>query len=192
MKKNLIISKRKIVRGLAAFLVIGFLILLTSPLWLANLNNPSFNSYAPSSDLEVEFSESYAKNADINTGILIRVTAFYKNEFESQMGKFVEFEVYNETNEPVIFKNIGFGIRIFSPDETSVAWQEIKLLYSPEMVPKIIDSNTTSFNPNIYNSFVVLYSDFDVELPKNIRLYISGVGQITNKDYIAFVDLARE
>lgn len=192
MKENLKTNRRKILQGKAAILVIGFVVLLSSPLWLASINSPSFNTYEPSSELEVEFVENYAKNANINNEILLRVTSFHNNEFESQAGELVEFEVYNKANEPIVFKDIGFGVRIFTPDETSMTWKEINLLYSPETAPKIIDPNTVSFNPGIYNSFVIFYSDFGVEIPNNIRLYISGVGQVTNKDYIAFVDLTRE
>ncbi len=181
-----------LISGISIFLLIGLIIMLTSTVWMPYFLNPPLPSYTPTSSMEEVFIEKFTKNADVNTGISLHVSSFYSDPARTQAGELISFDVYNNTDEPVVFDDIGFGLRFFTPDENLGEWKVVKRLYTPAKTSKIVGPHVQSYDMVNDNSYFVLYSDFDVGLPQKIRVYIKGIGQASNKIYIAFVDLLRE
>jgi hypothetical protein len=191
-KKKTTRKQNVFVSGITIFLLIGLIILFTSTVWLPYFLNPPLPSYTPTSNIGKVFIEKYAKNAEINTGISLHVSSFYSDPASTQPGELISFDVYNNTDEPVVFEDIGFGLRFFTPDENLGDWKEVKIMYIPAKISKIVEANTRSYDIVNDNSYSVNYSDFKVDLPEKIRLFIKGVGQASNKTYVAFVDLLIE
>ena len=178
--------------SISILLLIGFVGMLTSKLWLPYFLRPSLSSYTPTSDMENVFIEKFSKSATVNSGINLHVSSFYGDPSDTQAGELLSIDVYNSTDEPVAFENIGFGLRFFTPNDNLGDWKEVELLYTPAKISKLVGAHTMSYDMVNDNAYSVNYSDFKAELPNKIRLYITGSGQISNKTYVAFVDVLRK
>lgn len=191
-KKAKTSRKTYFISGISVMIGIGLLILLSSTIWLPSLLNSPYSSYSLSPSTEKDFIDRFAKNADVNSGLNLHVQSFYSDPSSTQAGELISFDVYNNTDEPIVFQDHGFGIRLFTPEEELETWKEIMLLYIPAETTKVIGQKTETYDPITDNSFFLLYSDFEIELPEQLRFFIIGTGQLSNKKYVAFVDLLRK
>lgn len=159
---------------------------------LLAINSRSVKSFTVDPTLEQDFERMYVKYADVNSGISIQILSSYNAPTETDFGGLAEYAVYNHSQEPIIFPDSGFGLRIFTIQNDAI-WKEIKqntpFMENPTtMMPsgKVIDS----FGNLKKNSLFLRYSDFDTEIPSMLRLYVAGTGQKTHINYVAYIDLS--
>lgn len=178
-------------QGCSVLLLVGLTILLTSVIWVPYFINHPNPTFEPSPSMEAAFINKFVRDADANKGITLHVSSFYDSPTRTQSGELLSFDVYNHTNEPVIFDDIGFGIRFFTPDKNLDDWSEVELMIKPDKAKTIVDPATVSDTTAYDNSVSIYYSYFEVNVPKELRVYIIGVGQTSNKFYVAYEDLQR-
>jgi len=173
-----------IVAILAIFVIPG---LVLYPILFA----PKSFSVNPTQDLE--FRNFYAKNANVNLGITVKILSSYDNSTDTDFGGLAEYAVYNHTDESIEFQNIGFGLKIFTLGDKANSWSEVKdtisFMDNPTIIMpsgKVIDS----FGNLQENSIFLRYSDFFKDaIPARLRFYVNGIGQKTHLTYVAYVDL---
>jgi hypothetical protein len=170
-------------------LVFVLLIAWSSTIWLPKLVIPSISTFSVSNDLQQQFISQYAVNADINSGVTISVESFFDRPSDSPVKELVEFTVFNNSSEDIYFKNNGFGLRIFTVNDTIEEWQEIIPIIHPADIPTILLARTERVGPQTNNSYYLQYSDFVGKLPSKLRIFITGIGKITGKTYDAYIDL---
>lgn len=142
------------------------------------------SSYFPKAADEI-FVSSVVPNQDLNTGITIEFATFLLPEQRDN----VSFTVLNHTDESIKFTNQGFGLTIFGYDDINQRWESLELQHIPYAEPKILPPKLERWDPEINNSWDILENDVAALDREFIRLYISGVGEATNKTYGAYADV---
>lgn len=184
---------KKYVKGIGILVAIVVFASVTASLWFPSMLAQKHVRFIASEEMEQEFSKQFLANTDVNTGVTIQLLSFHKDASDTQAGEFLDYAVLNHSDEPITFPNVAYGLRIFSPDELSRQWLEVKPAFSLGSDTTIVLPKTESYGPKSNNSFFVLYSDFDnTDIPKKFRVYVFGTGQTTNKKYVAFIDVSRE
>jgi len=184
---------RKYIKSLGIVLAVAILASISAPLWLYPILNRTNIGFSPSQEMEQEFAKQVLVNADVNTGVTIQLLSFHDDATDTQAGEFFDYAVLNHTDEPINFPNAAYGLRIFSPDEASHQWREVIPVIplgtdTTQLLPK-----TESYGHKTNNSFFMLYSDFDnMDIPQKLRICVFGVGKLTGKKYVAFVDVLRK
>lgn len=100
--------------------------------------------------------------------------------------------VINTSKEPIEFKNSEFNLTVYCPDKRDEKWAILprqfhtRLVYSKTIVlPQETDDKT---KPK--NTLYVSEDDFEHIPNSQLRLYIEGKGELTNKKYGAYIDIA--
>ncbi len=184
---------KKITRVIGIVLVIGIVAGASAPLWFPLLFTKTDPGFAVSQEMEQNFATQYLTDAEVNTGVTIQLISFQGNPTDNQFDHLVDYAVWNNTDEPIIYANDFFGIRVFSPDETSQKWATIKLSSlignDPVMLmPSNKEPDPYSTNRRFLSNLLLENAD----IPENLRFYVFGTGQITGKNYVAFIDVSRE
>ena len=73
------------------------------------------------------FVSSVAGKIDLNSGIIMESTT---PAIPDQIN-YVDFNVYNHTDEPILFPNQGFGLTVFRYDEIAKKWELALAVRSP-------------------------------------------------------------
>jgi len=183
--------KRKYLNYFGVLVLIAILIGISIPVWIFPLFSNSHKKFTISQGMEQEFLSLYKENADVNKGVTIQLLSFYDNEADTQAGIFFDMAILNHTDEPIVFPNAAYGLRIFTPDEIILEWIEVIPNFPLGDDATLLMPKTESYGPNTNNSFFMPYVAFDADIPNKLRISVFGIGQITNKTYIAFVDVSR-
>ena len=138
------------------------------------------------------FINQFAANANINSGITIYVESFYDQPSDTQTGELIEYVILNHTNEDITFSNVGFGLRVFTIDETGGMWQEIFPVIHPDNTQTILMAKVEKYNPQANNSVYLEYSYFRGNLPIKLRILVNGIGKLSHTTYVAYIDLLRK
>jgi hypothetical protein len=194
MKKITKKTKQKLLSlWISICLVIVLLMVWSSSVWLPNLLIPSISTFTVSKDMQKLFFEQFSSNADINSAITIYVDSFYDEPSNTQVGELVNYTVFNHTEEKISFKNNGFGLRIFTPNEGTGEWEELIPIIHPGETPTMLGAKVESIGRQTDTLFYpVEYSDFNGELPSKLRIFVTGTGTVSKKIYVAYVDLLRK
>jgi hypothetical protein len=125
---------------------------------------------------------------DINSGITMESMHVVQHSKTLSEQVIFSFSVLNHSNEKILFKNKCFGVRYFSLNGEPLSWVEIQAKYKigEEMI--YIPSHLEKYDFQINNSCAIYGEDFDVGKYRNIRIYISGVGEDSGKIYGAYLD----
>lgn len=142
------------------------------------------SSYFPKEADEI-FVSSVAPNQDLNTGITIEFATFLLPEQRD----YLAFTLLNHTDESIKFSDQGFSLTIFGYDDINQRWESLKLQHIPYAEPKILPPKLEQWDPEINNSWDILENDVAALDREFVRLYISGVGESTNKTYGAYADV---
>jgi len=98
----------------------------------------------------------------------------------------------NHSDENISFPNTAYGLRLFSPNENSRTWDEIKSNFPVGNEETVLKKHTEGYGLNTNNSFFMPYAAFDYEIPEKLRICVFGAGQITLKNYAACIDVLRK
>lgn len=131
------------------------------------------------------FVSSIAGNIDLNSGITMERSM----PMNSEQINMVNFAVFNHTDEPIMFTNQGFGLTVFGYDDTNGNWESLQLQHVPYPEPKTLPPKLETWDFDINNSWDLLENDTAAWEYKQIRLYLTGTGKITNKMYGAYLDV---
>ena len=174
MRKNLLISLLAIAVT-AIFLVIVYI----------NSNHPTATSLFSEEANEI-FVSSVAGDVDLNSGITIDGPT--PVAIPEQINN-IDFAVFNHTDEPILFSNQGFDLIVFRYDETARKWENLPLRYVPNSEPTILPPQLETRYSDVNNSWHILEDETTAWGYKQIRIYVSGNGQMTNKTYGAYLDV---
>jgi hypothetical protein len=175
--------------------LVGILLIFTALLLMYVIsNNQSIQTTPPSyittslfsNEADQLFVSTVARSADLNVGITLeRVTSMSPDQDNN-----ITFGVFNHTNEPVVFPNQGFGIAVFRFDNTNKLWENLQLQYRPYSESKTLPPNLESWDFEINNSWDISEDQVMSWGYKQIRVYVSGKGKVTNTAYGAYLDVA--
>lgn len=180
MKKNIAISLIIV----AAMFILVFLRIGRHPpenIIATPKSNPGLFSNAAN---EI-FISSIVRDADLNSGITLDAT---KSVIPEQINN-IAFAVLNHSDESVNFPNQGFGLTVFRYNETAMKWENLQLKYKPYHEPKTLPPKLEKWDFSINNTWSVLEDETSAWGYKQIRLYVSGVGQSSGKTYGAYLDV---
>ena len=143
----------------------------------------------PTSDalLDIAFRE-HVSATDLNSGLtMARLGAGIATKGPTPNPSFVSFVVFNNSDEPIVFDDIGFGVRVFSPKVDLSGWQEVVMPVHPAKTSVTLPPRTTTFDLDILNSWTVTkWGRLD---GSTARLLVMGKGVITAQTYSAYLDL---
>ena len=173
MRKNILIP-------LLAITVTAILLIVVR----RNSDNPATASLFSDEANEI-FVSSVAGKIDLNLGITIESTT---PAIPDQIN-YVDFHVFNHTDEPILFPNQGFGVIAFRYDEIAKEWKNLPLHYVPHAEPTILPPRIETWNTDVINSWSIFEDETTAWGYKDVRIYVSGKGQMTNKTYSAYLDV---
>jgi hypothetical protein len=130
------------------------------------------------------FVSSVAGEVDLNSGITMERPASAIPEQINNVG----FAVFNHTDEPILFSNQGFDLTVFRYDEITKKWENLPLRYVPHSEPTILPPRIETWS-DVDKTWAILEDETTAWGYKQIRIYISGKGQMTNKTYGAYLDV---
>ena len=174
--------------------LMGILLLFTALLMIYVVpNNQSIQATPPSfiaaslfsKEADQLFISTVALGADLNAGITLeRVTSVSPDQ-----DKNITFGVFNHTNEPVVFPNQGFGIAVFRFDNTNKLWVNLQLQYRPYSESKTLPPHLENWDFEINNSWDISEDQVMSWGYKELRVYVSGKGKVTNRLYGTYLDV---
>jgi len=131
-----------------------------------------------------------ALETDLNSGLTLQeLTTGLTVGDAGQSPKGIGFIVLNHTEEPIVFSDIGFGLKVFQFDLSSKTWNQASLMRQPDPHQRVLPPHLEAYDFTVDN----LWSIFGDELEKigypQLRLYVSGIGSRTGKDYGAYIDV---
>jgi len=132
------------------------------------------------------FVSSVAGDVDLNSGITMDGPT--PIAIPEQINN-IDFAVFNHTDEPILFNNQGFDLRVFRYDEIAKMWENLPLRYVPHSEPTILPPRLETEYSDVHNSWAILDDETTAWGYKQIRIYISGIGQMTNRIYGASLDV---
>ena len=132
------------------------------------------------------FVSSVAGDVDLNSGITMDGPT--PVAIPEQINN-IDFAVFNHTDEPILFSNQGFDLTVFRYDEIAKKWENLPLRYVPHAEPTILPPRLETRYSDVNNSWDILEDETTAWGYKQIRLYVSGKGQMTNKTYGAYLDV---
>lgn len=131
------------------------------------------------------FASDVADGVDLNSGITLERAI----PVDSSQINNVTFAVFNHTDEDILFPNQGFGLIIFTYDDTGKQWVPQTLMHPPFPEETILPAKIENWYTDFNNSWDI-FEDEIVSLGyKQLRLYVSGIGKVTNKLYGAYLDI---
>ncbi len=157
---------------------------------------PQVVSFPPTpiidSNAQSLFMENVAPNAEVNSGITMERASLMipSGDVPPPSPNYVFFSVYNHTEEAITFVNSGFGVRVYAFDRDFLNWIEVKLPNSPQKIPKTIPPKLEKDDPNILNNWSIPNWDLEPIQHTELRIYIEGVGESTQKVYGAYIDIS--
>jgi hypothetical protein len=179
-----------------ASLISALIILVsaTSAIWLIPLfsGSVSHKTFELSEELEKAFSDAFLNGFDTNSGVTILMLSFYDRPSQTQAGVFFDIAVLNHSDENISFPNAAYGLRLFTPNEISSTWSEIKSNFPIGNDERVLEKHAETYGVNTNNSFFMPYEAFPTELPTKIRICVFGEGQITHKKFAACIDVLRQ
>jgi hypothetical protein len=147
---------------------------------------PSFNLIA--NDI---FFEEIAKGVDLNNGLMmIRQPFLLLGEGPTPSPNYVSFVVLNHSDEPITFRDQGYGMKVFTYEPKSQDWKELQMATYPAARATTLPPKLEKYDFDINNSWDISPINFGTDLPQEIRIYISGIGDTSGKQYGAFLDVA--
>ena len=174
MRKNILIP-------LLAITVTAILIIVVR----RNTDHPATASLFSNEANEI-FVSSVAGDVDLNSGITMDGPT--PMAIPEQINN-IDFAVFNHTNEPILFSNQGFDLTIFRYDEIAKKWENLALRYVPHSEPTVLPPRLETRYSDVNNSWHILEDETTAWGYKQIRIYVSGNGQMTNKTYGAYLDV---
>jgi hypothetical protein len=132
------------------------------------------------------FVSSVAGDVDLNSGITMDGPT--PVAIPEQINN-IDFAVFNHTDEPILFSNQGFDLTVFRYDEPAKKWENLPLRYVPHSEPTILPPRLETEYSEVHNSWSILEDETTAWGYKQIRIYVSGKGQTTNKTYGAYLDV---
>jgi len=104
-------------------------------------------------------------------------------------GRDIHFMVLNHANEPVVFPDRSFGMRLYVPDPLHYSWNEVLLGVGPPEQPWALPAKLESWDPVMDNTWSILAEHLPMSQSRTYRLYVSGIGSQSKEEYGAFVDI---
>jgi len=131
------------------------------------------------------FVSTVAGDVDLNSGITMEAAT---SAIPEQINN-VTFAVFNHTDEPILFSNQGFDLTVFRYDAIAKKWENLPLRYVPHSELTILPPRLETWYSDVHNSWDILEDETTAWGYKEIRIYVSGKGTITNKTYGAYLDV---
>jgi hypothetical protein len=131
------------------------------------------------------FVSTVAVDVDLNSGITMERPASAIPEQINNVG----FAVFNHTDEPILFSNQGYDLTIFRYDEIAKKWENLPLRYVPHSEPTILPPRLETEYSDVNNSWAILEDETTAWGYKQIRIYVSGNGTMTNQTYGGYLDV---
>ena len=178
----------------AIFLLLVIVVIAVFFMIKSSKKNYPENALTPSPSLAVSlftdeankvFVSTVAGNVDLNSGITM--IGPMSVAIPEQINN-IDFAVFNHTDEPILFSNQGFDLVVFRYDETAKKWENLPLRYVPNSEIVILPPRLETEYSDVNNSWVILDDETTAWGYKQIRIYVSGKGQITNETYGAYLD----
>lgn len=147
-------------------------------------------SYPPtpivSGEAAVAFINTVNSPKDLNSSISI------ERSLPSSTGNTnnLNFWVYNLSDESISFKNQGFDMVLYRYDVREKKWYPVALPYQPASEIKTLPAHLETWDFAISNTWHISDAEFKTLVYQDYRLYIEGVGDITNKVYGAYLDFS--
>jgi hypothetical protein len=146
-------------------------------------------------DFPIEAENSFVKmlgqDVDLNSGItIIRSSIGLVISGPTPDPNNVSFLVFNHTDEPIMFQNMGFGLKVFWFDQKAGMWNQIMLPHTPYASKQILPAHLEKYSSSITNQWFIFSDDINITPSRELRIFIEGVGTVTNKKYGAFINLA--
>jgi hypothetical protein len=179
----------KAVRALSVFLVVAMLFIAGCNLTIG-LPPPS-SAVGPTSDtrLDQQFIDTIGGNVELNSGItMVRVTGGISIDSPINAAQDMTIMVFNHVDEPVVFPNQAFGLRIFQVNPEVVMWEEIELQTYPHPTAETLPPRLEQYDAVINNMWSLFPNSFPDLDHLQVRLYVQGVGDETATKYGAFLD----
>lgn len=187
--KDLIVMRKNIIVPLFAIaamtIFLAFVLVNRNYRESAITPTPSLSASLFSDEADDIFVSSVADNVDLNSGITMEAA---RSAIPEQINN-VNFAVFNHTDEPILFTNQGFNLTVFRYDEIARKWENLPLRYVPNSEPKILPPRLETWDFELNNSWDILEDQTTDWGYKQIRIYISGDGEMTNKTYGAYLDV---
>lgn len=122
---------------------------------------------------------------NLNNGITIEIR---KIPFSSGKDKLYPTYIFNYTEESITFRNEAYGMTIFSFNENTNKWNKVEISMVYENTPiKIRPNNTKKGHEN--SSVIVKSSLKNVDFSEPIRIFVSGIGDVSHLRYGAYTDI---
>lgn len=131
------------------------------------------------------FASEVAGKVDLNSGITLERAIPIDS---SQINK-VTFAVFNHTGEDISFPNQGFGLTIYAYDDVGKHWVTQPLTHPPYPQETILPAKLESWYTDIDNAWDIFEDEIISLEYKQLRLYVSGIGQSSKKLYGAYLDI---
>jgi hypothetical protein len=158
---------------------------------LTPIEVPSTPAFDPTANMRFFETFPLTSSTELNKGLTIeRIRLASLDGVPTPPPNYVSFLVLNHTEEAIIFDDIGFGVQIFQYEPASNKWTKVVLPYTPEKKQKILPPKTESFDYNVLNTWEFNDKDFRNIEANIIRIFITGVGASSNKNYGAYLDMA--
>ncbi|MBN1452570.1 MAG: hypothetical protein JW963_16255 [Anaerolineales bacterium] len=101
---------------------------------------------------------------------------------------FLSFTVFNHTEEPIIFSNVGFSAELFHFSPLESNWEQVRLSMIPANNEKIIPAKLETIDSKIPNTWDIPNWELEALPYKELRIYIEGLGFHSQKKYGAYLD----
>lgn len=139
---------------------------------------------------DAQFRAQVAPMEDMNSGLTLQrspIGIFQGAPTPSP--NYIDLVIFNHTDEPVQFSDIGFHIQAFSYKPSTQRWIPISFTVFPAPTPQVLPARLETLDFNVLNSVVVMPKDLPPTAPRAMRLLVSGLGTKTGKTYGAFLDV---
>jgi hypothetical protein len=147
---------------------------------------PKYNLGANKAFLDVA---NITDNYDLNRGITLeRISTILLDGIPTPSPNFISLLILNHTDEPILFENQGFGIRVYEYDPATKSWSLASLPYSPMDNSKTLPPHVESFDFELLNSWQLNESDLAKINKTDIRIIVVGEGVKSSQKYGAYLD----
>lgn len=158
----------------------------------SQLDNPQISTYLPtpaiSQKAQATFISTVSGNIDLNNSITILRTI--SSTSNREVINTVSYGVFNHTDENIIFSDQGFGLIVFGYDIDTEKWEELTLPYIPEQRLRALPPKIESWGDlDGQNTWTVYSQDLETFSYKHFRFYVTGFGEVTNKQYGAYLEV---
>ena len=143
-----------------------------------------------SADAWEEFQMVIGEVQDTNYGISLIALPSITNERGQKILNY-DIWVLNNTEEAITFPNNGFGIQVFTYDQASNFWRPVELGIWPSNYPFTLPSEPKDIQGD-YRWILNSHSIKGVDWKNPIRVYVSGIGDLSKKKFGAYEDILLE